>query len=63
METFPFLKVGRFIHTCYPTRSGILTVNFGDGGLHAGGTRAIKMLLANGFDGKGRAYVRRLELT
>jgi len=54
-------KVGRyFIHTCYPTRSGILTVNFGDGGLHAGGTQAIKMLLANGFDGKGlRAYVRK----
>lgn len=49
-----------FLHTCYPTGSEILTVNFGDGYVRGNAVQAAKMLLANGFTGKGlRAYVRK----
>ena len=55
-------KVGEyFLHTCYPTGSGILTVNFGDGYIRGNAVQVVRMLLANGFDGKGlRAYVKKV---
>jgi len=37
-----------FLHTCYPTSSGLLTVNFGDGDLHGDAGRAVTLLLAAG---------------
>lgn len=39
-----------FVHTSYPTQDDLLSVNFGDSSLHAGGARTIRLLLANGYD-------------
>jgi len=39
-----------FVHASYPTRNGLLSVNFGDSNLHDNGARAIRLLLANGYD-------------
>jgi len=39
-----------FLHTCYPTSAGLLTVNFGDGDLHADAGRAAALLLLNGYE-------------
>ncbi|MBD3183141.1 hypothetical protein GF312_12675 [Candidatus Poribacteria bacterium] len=41
---------GFFLHTCYPTSDGLLSVNFGDSGVESDGSRTISMLLANGYD-------------
>jgi len=48
----PLLKTAGdfFVHTCYPTSDGLLSVNFGDSSLHATGARTLRLLLANGFD-------------
>jgi len=39
-----------FVHSCYPTSDGILSVNFGDSNLNATGARTLRLLLANGYD-------------
>lgn len=54
-------RVGKyFLHTCYPTGSGILTVNFGDGDVRADAVPTVKMLLATGFTDRGlRAYIKK----
>ncbi len=41
---------GFFLHTAYPTRSGLLTVNFGDSNLHGSAARVVTLLLLNGFE-------------
>ena len=48
----PLLKTAGdfFIHTCYPTSDGILSVNFGDSNLNATGARTLRLLVANGYD-------------
>ena len=48
----PLLKTAGdfFVHTCYPTSDGILSVNFGDSNLNATGARTLRLLLANGYD-------------
>ncbi|MBN2313454.1 MAG: heparinase II/III family protein [Sedimentisphaerales bacterium] len=48
----PLLKTAGdfFIHTCYPTSNGIMSVNFGDSNLNATGARTLQILLANGYD-------------
>lgn len=43
-------KAGRFfLHTCYPTSGGLLSVNFGDGPRKGLAGKAVSMLLANGY--------------
>ncbi|MBE0537952.1 MAG: heparinase II/III family protein [Phycisphaerae bacterium] len=44
-------KVGDFfVQTCYPASDGMLAVNFGDSSLTANAARALRLLIANGFD-------------
>ncbi len=51
-----------FLHTCYPTSDGLLSVNFGDSGIKSGGARTMRMLLANGYENKQyRWYVERTD--
>jgi hypothetical protein len=38
-----------FVHTCYPTTSSVLSVNFGDSSLRASGAKTVRLLLANGY--------------
>jgi oligo-alginate lyase len=48
----PLLKTAGdfFVHTSYPTSSSMLSVNFGDSSLRAGGARTLRLLLSNGYD-------------
>ena len=48
----PLLKTAGdfFVHTCYPTSDGILSVNFGDSNLNATGARTLRLLPANGYE-------------
>ena len=39
-----------FVHTCYPTSTSMLSVNFGDSSLRATGARTVRLLLANGYE-------------
>jgi len=39
-----------FVHTCYPTSTSMLSVNFGDGSIKATGARTLRQLLANGYE-------------
>lgn len=51
-----------FLHTCYPTSEGLLTVNFGDGHLFGHAGKAVLMLLANGYQDPGlRWYLERTD--
>ncbi len=47
----PVLKtVGDFfVHTSYPTTGAMLSVDFGDSSLRAGGAKTVRLLLANGY--------------
>ncbi len=38
-----------FVHTCYPSSTSILSVNFGDSSIAATGARTLRLLLANGY--------------
>lgn len=40
-----------FLHTCYPTSSSLLTVNFGDHNLHGNAAATVRLLLANSGTG------------
>ena len=40
-----------FLHTFYPASGGSMTVNFGDGNLHGNAAPAVRLLLANRFEG------------
>ena len=51
-----------FVHTCYPTSESVLSANFGDSSIKAGGARTLRLLLANGFDKpQYRWYVNRTD--
>jgi hypothetical protein len=44
-------RVGAFLaHTCYPTRAGLLSVDFGDSSLRGNAGATATLLLANGYD-------------
>ncbi|MFH1719390.1 MAG: heparinase II/III family protein [Planctomycetota bacterium] len=51
-----------FVHTCYPRSESLLSVNFGDGSLTAGGARTLRLLLANGYEAdEYRWYINRTD--
>jgi len=51
-----------FLHTCYPTTSALLTVNFGDHNLHGNAAGTVRLLLTNGYgDGKLQWYLERTD--
>jgi hypothetical protein len=53
-----------FVHTSYPSSSGLLSVNFGDSKLRSTGARTVQLLLANGYDSSSyRWYLNQCELT
>ncbi len=56
-------QVGHFfLHTCYPTSSSLLTVNFGDQSLRGHGAATVRLLLANGHDdGRLQWYLERTD--
>lgn len=56
-------KVGDFfLHTCYPTSDGLLSVNLGDSGIKSEGARTMRMLLANGYENEQyRWYLERTD--
>jgi hypothetical protein len=39
-----------FVHSCYPSSTSMLSVNFGDGSMRAAGARTLRLLLANGYE-------------
>lgn len=51
-----------FVQTCYPRSDSTLSVNFGDSSPSSSGARAVRLLLANGFDKEEyRWYLRRTD--
>ncbi|MHC4890879.1 MAG: hypothetical protein ACYTEO_15600 [Planctomycetota bacterium] len=39
-----------FVHTSYPRAASMLSANFGDSSIRAGGARTLRLLLANGYE-------------
>lgn len=52
-----------FVHTSYPRPTSMLSVNFGDSSIRAGGARTLRLLLANGYEAEEyHWYISRTDL-